>query len=155
MERNGVFFDYRNYDIKDFDGVSSLISNELTNTVFWPAHQPSNDYHCIVAYLTKRYDMSHMSDTAEYIKEGAIIGFASMFLLRKIFWPQPIAQVEDVVVDRFLQGIGIGKILVRELLIRAKRLNCKRLQLNCTDNNVKFYEKCGFEKAQNQMRLNL
>lgn len=146
-------FDYRNFRLEDYDEVSHLVMS-LTKSEMWPCHLPNNDYHCLVA-ISKDRITNHKVWNYEVIKPGQIIGFASMFLLRKIFWPQPVAQIEDVIVDENARNNYVGKTLVRELIIRAKRLNCYKVVLNCSEDNKEFYEKLGFKLAECQMRLDL
>jgi glucosamine-phosphate N-acetyltransferase len=155
MGRSDLRFDYRNFQLEDFPQVSNLVS-ELTKTEMWQCHFSNNDYHCLVAYVTEDCKVHNVSKLYyNTVKAGDIIGFASMFLLRKIFWPQPVAQIEDVVVNSLCQGCCVGKTLVTELKIRAKRLNAYKVVLNCNQDNIPFYKKLGFRQAEGQMRLDL
>ena len=63
--------------------------------------------------------------------------------------------VEDVVVDEGYRGTGLGKRLMEEIKSAAKKFNCYKLILTCSQANVKFYEKCGFFEHEVSMRCNL
>jgi glucosamine-phosphate N-acetyltransferase len=64
-----------------------------------------------------------------------------------------IAHIEDVVVHKNRQGLGIGKKLLEDLVIIAKDNKCYKVILNCSDKNIGFYEKLGFSKKERQMAL--
>lgn len=59
--------------------------------------------------------------------------------------------IEDIVVDNKYRNHGIGKTLVKFLVDYAKGDDCYKVILNCSDNNVCFYEKNGFLKNGNEM----
>lgn len=64
-----------------------------------------------------------------------------------------VAHIEDIIVDEFYRNRKLGKIIIDYLTSISKENNCYKVILNCTDENVKFYEKCGFQKKENQMAL--
>lgn len=63
-------------------------------------------------------------------------------------------QIENLVVDKEYRNRDIGSTLVKCVLDIAYKC-CYKVILNCSDENVKFYEKCGFYKHENTMRINL
>lgn len=54
------------------------------------------------------------------------------------------AHIEDIVVDPKFQGQGIGKKTIEHLLSEARKADCYKVSLMCKENNLTFYEKCGF-----------
>ena len=54
------------------------------------------------------------------------------------------AHIEDVVVDNMYRGNRTGKLLIEELIKIAKHYKCYKVILDCSKENVPFYEKCGF-----------
>jgi glucosamine-phosphate N-acetyltransferase len=66
-------------------------------------------------------------------------------LLRKV------GHIEDIVVDKELNGKGIGKQLINELSEYAKNNGCYKVILDCKEDISLFYEKCGFVKKERQM----
>lgn len=66
-----------------------------------------------------------------------------------------LGHIEDVVTRLGYEGQGIGKELVKTVVKRAKKSDCYRVILNCSDANIKFYEKSGFRKRENEMALDL
>lgn len=62
-----------------------------------------------------------------------------------------VAHIEDIVADNKFRGNGYGKMIIEYLIDKAKEHQVYKIILNCSDINVKFYEKCGFELKSNQM----
>jgi glucosamine-phosphate N-acetyltransferase len=61
--------------------------------------------------------------------------------------------VEEVVVSRTQQKTGLGLLMMESLQTLGRNLGVKKMILNCSDHNIPFYQKCGFEKAGQQMSL--
>ena len=62
-----------------------------------------------------------------------------------------VAHIEDIVTDNKFRGKGYGKMMIEYLIEKAKEHQVYKIILNCSDENIKFYEKCGFELKSNQM----
>jgi glucosamine-phosphate N-acetyltransferase len=62
-----------------------------------------------------------------------------------------VAHIEDIVTDNKFRGRGYGKMMIEYLIDKAKEHQVYKIILNCSDDNIKFYEKCGFELKSNQM----
>jgi glucosamine-phosphate N-acetyltransferase len=62
-----------------------------------------------------------------------------------------LAHIEDVCVKREYRRGGIGKMLIKHLMMVAKQKHCYKVTLDCADCNVPFYEACGLERRGNQM----
>lgn len=62
-----------------------------------------------------------------------------------------VAHIEDVVVDRDSRGKQLGKLIIEDLLQYARLHGCYKAILDCSEGNVGFYEKCGFQKKEVQM----
>lgn len=61
--------------------------------------------------------------------------------------------IEDVVVDSRIRGRGLGKKIVSKVREAAKKLGCYKCILDCSESNVRFYEKCGFRENEHCMAL--
>ena len=56
-----------------------------------------------------------------------------------------VGHIEDVVVKRGSERKGLGKKLVQHAInIAFKEMNCTKLILDCSDENITFYKKFGF-----------
>ena len=61
--------------------------------------------------------------------------------------------IEDVVVNNNYRGLGLGKLLIDELVKISKNVQNHRIILDCQPHNVKFYEKCGFHVRGVEMAI--
>ena len=83
------------------------------------------------------------------LEEGNVLGYASIHYIKKITRKSGI--IEDVVVKENQRGKGIGKLLVKNLIEKAKKNNCDKIILSSSEKNLKFYEKLGFQKNEFEM----
>eukprot|EP00186_Timspurckia_oligopyrenoides_P002413 CAMPEP_0182443008 /NCGR_PEP_ID=MMETSP1172-20130603/1857_1 /TAXON_ID=708627 /ORGANISM="Timspurckia oligopyrenoides, Strain CCMP3278" /LENGTH=149 /DNA_ID=CAMNT_0024638143 /DNA_START=68 /DNA_END=517 /DNA_ORIENTATION=- len=65
------------------------------------------------------------------------------------------AHIEDVVVDSDFRGAKLGWRLIDALIQSARKRNCYKIILDCAEENVGFYQKCGFQRKEVQMALYL
>ncbi|THW08170.1 acetyltransferase [Aureobasidium pullulans] len=84
-----------------------------------------------------------------------IVGAATMILDRKFIQNfTTIAHVEEVCISSSHQKQGLGLLLINALnALAMESLGVDKLILNCSEDNVGFYEKCGYERAGVQMRV--
>ena len=64
-----------------------------------------------------------------------------------------VGHIEDVVVSKEFQGNQIGEKIVKYVLELAKKHNCYKTILNCSDEVKQFYEKIGFKYHSNEFRF--
>ncbi len=94
------------------------------------------------------------NDTNIKTTNSQIIGSSTIFIETKIIHNfGRVAHIEDVIVHNEYRGHGLGKLLLDKCIEIAKQEGCYKIILDCSDNNCKFYEKCGFTKKGNQMAL--
>eukprot|EP00483_Globobulimina_turgida_P000668 UN00668 len=62
-----------------------------------------------------------------------------------------VGHIEDVVTDGNYRGKGLGKLITNYAVNYAKQNGCYKVILDCVARNVGFYERCGFQKKENQM----
>ncbi len=86
------------------------------------------------------------SETKKMIATATII-FEHKFIFNRAIY----AHIEDVCVDETVRGQGWGKRIMEHCVLKAKERDCYKITLDCADNNVGFYLKCGLEKRGNQM----
>lgn len=85
---------------------------------------------------------------------GKVIGTSSLILERKLLRGGALcAHIEDVVVCSSARGRGVGKRLVKHLVEVARERHSYKVILDCSQDNVPFYERCGFAKKELQMAL--
>lgn len=84
-------------------------------------------------------------------------------MITAVLIPKPYAapknftlQLEDVVVTPEHRGKGVGKSMVKHVLGISQSHNwAYKCILNCSDKNIPFYKKCGFNTSVNSMRIDL
>ena len=88
--------------------------------------------------------------------DSKIVGAATIFIEQKfIHEGGKVGHIEDVVVRKKYQGKGIGQEIVKELVKYAKKKGCYKTILDCSDELIPFYEKIGFKRHSNSMRIDL
>jgi glucosamine-phosphate N-acetyltransferase len=81
-----------------------------------------------------------------------IVASGTIFIESKIIHGLgKVGHIEDIVVDKSTQGMGLGKALLVHLSNIAKFENCYKVILNCKQLNCAFYEKCGFKQQDCEM----
>ena len=86
------------------------------------------------------------------INNNKIIATGTLLIENKIIHSiSKVGHIEDIVVDSNSKGLGIGKQIVNYLTNLAKENNCYKVILNCSDYNIGFYQKCGYQKKETQM----
>ena len=87
------------------------------------------------------------------LEKGNVLGYASIHYINKITRKSGI--IEDVVVKENQRGKGIGKLLVNNLIEKAKKNNCDKIILSSSEINLKFYQKLGFQKNEFEMIMRI
>ena len=87
------------------------------------------------------------------LEDGSVLGYASIHYIKKITRKSGI--IEDVVVKENQRGKGIGKLLVNNLIEKAKKNNCDKIVLSSSEKNLKFYQKLGFQKNEFEMIMRI
>lgn len=130
----------RTLTINDYVQYLSLI-NEFRTTHF------SNDQFIeVLNTINKNSEIWVVEDNDELIATGTIL-----YEHKMIYNICMYAHVEDICVKKNFRRRGIGKQLLEHLIIRANNKHCYKLTLNCSDDNINFYEACGMNKRGNQM----
>ena len=87
---------------------------------------------------------------------GEIIGAVSLLVEQKfIHNGGKVGHIEDVCIKKEYERKGVGSALVKEVIERAKKLECYKVILDCKDSLLPFYEKLDFHKHENCMRIDL
>jgi glucosamine-phosphate N-acetyltransferase len=66
-----------------------------------------------------------------------------------------VGHVEEVVVRRSHQKTGLGLFLMYGVEKLARNVGVRNIILNCSEENQAFYEKCGYAKSGQEMKLAL
>ena len=88
------------------------------------------------------------------ILDNKVIGSTTLLIEPKfIHQGGKVGHIEDVVIAKEFQGSGIGEKLINFVLDYAKKSDCYKTILDCSDDVKPFYEKIGFKKHSNGMRF--
>ncbi len=88
------------------------------------------------------------------ISSNKIVASGSIFIETKfIHGLSSVGHIEDIVVDKEYRGIGLGKSIIDHLVNISKDRKCYKVILNCSKDNVEFYNKCGFKEKETEMTL--
>ncbi len=121
-----------------------------------PTGTPINEY-AAITFMKLRGNPD--CDTLVWIPDtdyDEIIAVGTVWYIQKMIHSCGImAQIEDVVVDPKHRGCGYGKMITDALIDKARIKGCYKVILNCSEDNILFYEKCGFRKHENTMRIDL
>jgi glucosamine-phosphate N-acetyltransferase len=86
------------------------------------------------------------------VENDIIVGTGSILIEYKFIRELgKVGHIEDIVVDTEHRGNGYGKIMIEYLIESANKNKCYKIILDCSEENVGFYEKCGFLKKGVEM----
>jgi len=78
---------------------------------------------------------------------GKIVGIGTIYIEPKLIHNLSyVGHIEDIVTDKNHRNQYIGKRIISYLSDYAKQMGCYKTILDCAENNVCFYEKCGYKK---------
>jgi len=90
------------------------------------------------------------------LEENQVIGTISIHILPKFVHRLGfVGLIEDVVVLESHRNKGIGQALMHSAKVFIAAQGCYKIILNCSLNNIPFYEQCGFHVGEYQMRMDL
>ncbi|KAK7436717.1 Glucosamine-phosphate N-acetyltransferase-like protein [Stygiomarasmius scandens] len=85
-------------------------------------------------------------------KSDKIIGAGCVFIERKFLRGLgSVGHIEDIAVDKNQQGKKLGLRIIQALTAISELSGSYKTILNCSDANIPFYQKCGFERKENEM----
>ncbi len=88
--------------------------------------------------------------------ENEVVGVITLLMEQKfIHSGGKVGHIEDVVARKGFQGKGIGSALVKRAIAEAKKQDCYKVILDCSQENIPFYKKFGFKVRETEMRLDL
>lgn len=110
-----------------------------------------DDIELFIKNLNKNHKIFLLKDEE---KNNKIIGTITIIIEKKITHNfNCVGHIEDVIIDKNYRGKKLGKRIINEAVNYCRNINCYKVILDCSDNNIKFYEKCNFTLKGNQMAL--
>jgi len=86
--------------------------------------------------------------------DDSIIGCGTVFIEPKfLHGGKTCAHIEDIVVSAQSRGHHVGQAIIESLLSIARHTDSYKVVLNCTENNIGFYQKCDFSRREIEMAI--
>ena len=120
----------------DFLRKASDINQEKAKKILENIQSNPNHLIFVAIFVSKVVGSTTLIIEPKFIHKGGLVG-----------------HIEDVVVTKEKQGLGIGEKLIEFSLEYAKKAGCYKTILDCTDDVKQFYEKIGFKRHTNAMRF--
>lgn len=92
--------------------------------------------------------------TIEHTENGEVISRGSIIIDMKPAG-KPAGLIEDIWTKDEYRKKGLASNIVKQLVEIAKEHKCYKVVLVCSDQNVHFYNRAGFYRHQNGMRVDL
>ena len=129
---------FRKLKVNDYARYLDLI-NEFRHTQF-----TEEQFVETFKNIEKSSDIWIYEENDIFLATGTII-YEYKFIMNTCIY----AHIEDVCVRETHRRRGLGKLLIKHLIAQAK--NSYKITLDCSNDNMKFYESCGLERRGNQM----
>jgi glucosamine-phosphate N-acetyltransferase len=114
-----------------------------------------DEYNEFISLIKKNSNTYHIL-VIEDTDHKLIVGTGTLLIEQKLIHNLGrVGHIEDIVVDKYYQGLGLGKTIIDALVEKSREMACYKVILDCNSENVKFYEKCGFNKNGVEMRLTI
>jgi glucosamine-phosphate N-acetyltransferase len=134
--KNGYFSTLKNLSELGSIEVNMVKAEQILNNII------ANPHHRIFVAIDRA--------TAE------VIGATTLLVEQKLIHSGGKAgHIEDVVTRKGFEGMGIGSALISHALRFAKTAGCYKVVLDCSDANIKFYQRAGFKIHETSMRCDL
>jgi len=85
------------------------------------------------------------------VLDSKIVGYGSIVIETKIRGGK-MGHIEDIVTHLDYRNMGMGKLIILQLIKIAEQCKCYKVSLQCHFENIIFYEKCGFKLSGNCMQ---
>jgi glucosamine-phosphate N-acetyltransferase len=105
-----------------------------------------NDFKLFIEELNK----NHIIKVIEL--NNKIVASGTLYIENKMIHNLgKVGHIEDIIVDINIRGKSLGKQIVKHLIYLSENNGCYKTILNCNENNINFYEKCGLIQKEYQM----
>eukprot|EP00759_Apiculatamorpha_spiralis_P050872 PhF_6_TR4949/c0_g1_i2/m.7016/K00621/GNPNAT1, GNA1; glucosamine-phosphate N-acetyltransferase len=147
---NGRNVTLRALEVDDFDKGFLQLLDTLTEVKPHTISRTAFQTFCSNPAIT----LTKLIVVAENDQTHQIVGTASIFNELKFSRGLgSVGHIEDVVVHKECRGSSLGRLLIDVLTEYGFRTwKCYKIILDCSVENTKFYERCGYKRAEVQMR---
>jgi len=127
---------------KHVDEVMNLLQS-LSN--FYPEKKNYDD-------LWDLFDQQENVFSVVVLDNDNVVGYGSIVIEVKIRGGK-MAHIEDIVSHPDYRNMGIGKKIMDSLSNIAKQNYCYKIALQCREDKIEFYKKCGYEVSGCSMQM--
>lgn len=128
----------------DYDSNYFLLLKQLTSI------DPDKMDYGMFSRFVEKLNENHIIKLIKVKETKKVVGSITVLIEEKLIHNfGKVAHIEDVVVDESMRGFGLGKKLLE--IAENECYECYKIILDCSNENVKFYEKCGYEWKGNEM----
>jgi len=84
--------------------------------------------------------------------DDRVVGCGTVLIERKfVHLNGLVGHIEDIAVDESQQGKKFGLRIIQALKFIGAEAGCYKIILDCSQKNIPFYEKCGFQHKEYEM----
>ncbi|KAF9167999.1 Glucosamine-phosphate N-acetyltransferase-like protein [Actinomortierella ambigua] len=114
--------------------------------------QHNDHYYTIVIEDRRRNEQGSAETDLAPLGQGKIVAAGTVVVERKFIHELgKVGHIEDIAVRADQQGKKLGQRIIESLMSIGAAVGCYKVILDCSEKNVPFYEKCGFERKGVEM----
>ncbi|KAJ1306763.1 hypothetical protein OPQ81_007749 [Rhizoctonia solani] len=117
-----------------------------------PSPTPARDDFAAHFQHMKRYPGIYYVIVIIDTSNDQVVGTGTVFLEHKLIRNLGlVGHIEDIVVSPKMQGKKLGLRIINTLTHISENQGAYKTILNCSNENIPFYQKCGFKQKENEM----
>ncbi|KAF8738839.1 Acetyltransferase (GNAT) domain, partial [Rhizoctonia solani] len=121
-------------------------------TTLSPSPTPARDDFAAHFQYMKRYSGIYYVISIVDTSNDQIVGTGTVFMEHKLIRNLGVVgHIEDIVVSPKMQGKKLGLRIINTLTHISEAQGAYKTILNCSNENIPFYQKCGFKQKENEM----
>ncbi|KAG9127429.1 hypothetical protein FRC07_013874 [Ceratobasidium sp. 392] len=116
-----------------------------------PSPTPARDEYAAHFQQLKRFGMYFVIVIID-TSNDQVVGTGTVVIERKLIRNLGlVGHIEDIVVSPKMQGKKLGLRIINILTHISEHQGAYKTILNCSNENIPFYQKCGFKQKENEM----
>lgn len=133
----------------DFLKLSNILSNLET---------PRNNYPTYYEFKDTWLSIANNKDHKIFLLIGEnnqILGTGSIIFEKKIIHNSFCGHIENIIISKSHQNLGLGTKIINYLIDYANQRNCYKVILNCKSDLESFYKKFKFVNSKNNIQMEI
>ncbi|QRV88835.1 GNAT family acetyltransferase [Ceratobasidium sp. AG-Ba] len=117
-----------------------------------PSPTPARDEYAAHFQQLKRFPNTYFVIVIIDTSNDQVVGTGTVVMERKLIRNLGlVGHIEDIVVSPKMQGKKLGLRVINTLTHISEQQGAYKTILNCSNDNIPFYQKCGFKQKENEM----